>query len=70
MSGAYATSADSQLSMELPAWSEMTGTKETDINLNAGFLFPTSVKSAFGIDLDADILLYSGGMKGDAPAES
>ncbi len=70
VSGAYATSADSQLSMELPAWSEMTGTKETDINLNAGFLFPTSVKSAFGIDLDADILLYSGGMKGDAPAES
>lgn len=35
-----------------------TGGRETDVNINGGINFPTSTKSAVGIDLDADILSY------------
>lgn len=35
-------------------------THETDINLRAGLNFPLSDKSAVGLDLNADALLYSG----------
>lgn len=35
-------------------------TRETDINISAGLNFPTSAKSAVGIDLNADLLFYSG----------
>ena len=35
-------------------------TRETNVFLNAGVAFPTSSKSTLGIDLDADLLAYSG----------
>ncbi len=35
-------------------------TRETDVNIAANLNFPTSTKSAVGIDLNADILCYSG----------
>ena len=35
------------------------GIRETDINLNAGFSFPTSSKSALGIDLNTDVVTYN-----------
>ena len=36
-----------------------TGGRETDISLEGGFSFPTSTKSAFGIDLEGHALLYA-----------
>lgn len=36
-----------------------TGARETDVNLTAGIVFPTSQKSSLGIDLDADVLHYA-----------
>ena len=35
-----------------------TGGRETDVNINGGLNFPTSTKSAIGIDLDADFFSY------------
>lgn len=36
----------------------LTGGRETDLNINGGVVFPTSSKSALGIDLNADFLSY------------
>ncbi|MGN0236926.1 MAG: hypothetical protein ACI4AK_02400 [Lepagella sp.] len=36
-----------------------SGSRETDINLNGGFSFPTSTKSTLGIDLNADYVTYN-----------
>ncbi len=40
--------------------SSTQGNRETDINFNAGFKFPTAEKSVIGVDLKGDILLYAG----------
>jgi len=40
--------------------SGVKATRETDINIAGGFNLPTSSTSSLGIDLDADVLLYSG----------
>lgn len=40
--------------------SGVKSTRETDIFLNGGVLFPTSSKSAVGLDLKASVLTYSG----------
>lgn len=39
---------------------ETGGSRESDINIEAGVKFPTSSKSAVGIDLDSHILCYGG----------
>lgn len=36
------------------------GNRETDINIKAGFQFPTAEKSLIGLDLKGDILIYTG----------
>ncbi|MDE5791369.1 MAG: hypothetical protein K2H96_09100 [Muribaculaceae bacterium] len=38
----------------------LKSTRETNLYLNAGVLFPTSSKSSLGIDLDAELVAYSG----------
>lgn len=38
----------------------LKSTRETDVFLKAGVVFPTSSKSSVGIDLDADLVAYSG----------
>lgn len=45
----------------LPDHTDFSGTKETNITLRGGLLFPTSGKSAVGADLSADLYLYGGG---------
>lgn len=46
-----------------PVWIDnlitMTGGRETDVNVTAGFAFPTSSKSSLGIDLNFDYLHYA-----------
>lgn len=49
----YAPSTDERL------LDSFSGARETDVNINAGFLFPTSTKSAIGVDLNADLLSYA-----------
>lgn len=43
-----------------PELHSQQGNRETDINFNAGFQFPTAEKSAIGVDLKGDILIYAG----------
>ncbi|MDE6682785.1 MAG: hypothetical protein K2J87_05110, partial [Muribaculaceae bacterium] len=38
----------------------LKSTRETNLFLNAGVIFPTSSKSSVGIDLDGDLVAYSG----------
>lgn len=50
----------SQVAQTTPAELASTGgSRETDVNINGTFRFPTSAKSALGIDMDAHLLCYA-----------
>ena len=56
----YIPALDADINCLQPAVSGLTPSRETDINIRGGISIPGSSKSRFGIDLNADVLLYSG----------
>lgn len=58
--GAYIPYIGNPSVLDDPMLGRYHGGRETDISLNAGIIFPSSSGSAFGVDLDADIMLYAG----------
>lgn len=64
----YVPEFDSQVNCIKGELSRFSSTRETDINIRGGFIFPTSTKSGIGVDVDADIIGY-GGYKDVVPEE-
>lgn len=56
----YFPEFDSEVNCIKGSLARLSSTRETDVNIRGGFLFPTSSKSGIGVDLDADIVGYSG----------
>ena len=61
--GDYTSAVSDRVSPE-----SLRPTRETDVNLDGGINFPLSAGSAVGLDMKADLLLYSGCADGVYPA--
>lgn len=64
----YFPEFDSEVNCIKGTLSRLSSTRETNVNIRGGFLFPTSSKSGIGVDLESDIIGYSG-YKDIDPAE-
>ncbi len=49
-----------EINLDNETFESVPSTRETDINVNGGFNFPTSTKSAVGIDVNVDVVTYGG----------